>query len=301
LMMAGYKLLSETDKADATSQMKNYQFMNSLPPKDREAFQAMLTSNSGSLPAAVQEYNFYNQLDAAGKAEFLRVKRADMPINLGGTQAVRSPAGGIIERYAVTPRPEDQPGFKAAQAAATTQATEGTKRQIEAESALPQIRESAATARNLVNQILNHEAFGSSVGWTWKPGAKYIPGSPEAGFAALMGQLQGKAFLEAFETLKGGGQITEVEGNKATQAINRMNTSTSEKDFRKAAQDFLDVVGQAERRAVSKVVKSGDEPQQKKASGSYQDPYTVTDDASYNSVPKGKYYKAPDNSIRQRK
>ena len=28
-------------------------------------------------------------------------------------------------------------------------------------------------------------------------------------------QLQGQAFMQAFETLKGGGQITEVEGKKA--------------------------------------------------------------------------------------
>lgn len=38
-----------------------------------------------------------------------------------------------------------------------------------------------------------------------------------------------------------------------------------------------------------------------RATGTYKDPFTVNSDADYNSVPKGKYYKAPDGSIRVRK
>ena len=37
-----------------------------------------------------------------------------------------------------------------------------------------------------------------------------------------MNQINGAAFLQAFESLKGGGQITEIEGLKATQAISRL-------------------------------------------------------------------------------
>ena len=64
-----------------------------------------------------------------------------------------------------------------------------------------------------------------------------------------MDQLKGSAFLQAFEILKGGGQITEVEGKKATDAINRMSISTSENEFRQAAQDFLSIVDRAEQNA----------------------------------------------------
>lgn len=62
-------------------------------------------------------------------------------------------------------------------------------------------------------------------------------------------QLQGKAFLEAFENLKGGGQITEVEGRKATEAIARLNASQSEKAFRAALSELRDVVGAGLERA----------------------------------------------------
>jgi len=44
--------------------------------------------------------------------------------------------------------------------------------------------------------------------------------------------------LQAYETLKGGGHITEVEGKKATDAIARMDASGTEKEFINAAREF---------------------------------------------------------------
>jgi hypothetical protein len=67
-----------------------------------------------------------------------------------------------------------------------------------------------------------------------------IPGRPEADFVSRLEQLKAGAFLQAYETLKGGGQITEIEGEKATAAMNRMSRTTSDKEFEAAAQDFLD-------------------------------------------------------------
>ena len=48
---------------------------------------------------------------------------------------------------------------------------------------------------------------------------------------AKIAQLQGQAFLAAFESLKGGGAITEVEGQKATDAIARLNRAQSPEAF----------------------------------------------------------------------
>lgn len=44
--------------------------------------------------------------------------------------------------------------------------------------------------------------------------------------------------MEIFPTLKGGGQITEIEGQKGQESINRMATATTEKEFINAANDF---------------------------------------------------------------
>ncbi len=86
-----------------------------------------------------------------------------------------------------------------------------------------------------------HPGFGQAVG-LGVPGLKYIPGTDTADFNKRLDQLKGGAFLEAFQTLKGGGQITEVEGKKATAAITRMDTAQSEDEFVKAATEFRGIL-----------------------------------------------------------
>jgi hypothetical protein len=63
-------------------------------------------------------------------------------------------------------------------------------------------------------------------------------GSDTASFRVRLDQIKDRTFLEAFQQLKGSGQITEKEGEKATSALNRMNTSQSEVEFIKAAREF---------------------------------------------------------------
>jgi len=62
-------------------------------------------------------------------------------------------------------------------------------------------------------------------------------------------QLKGQAFLQAFDQLKGGGQITEIEGRKATEAITRLQQYQSEEDFAKALSDLRDIVNKGMERA----------------------------------------------------
>jgi hypothetical protein len=87
-----------------------------------------------------------------------------------------------------------------------------------------------------------HPGFSGSVGATWLPGARFVPGTDAASFMARFDQIKGASFLEAFESLKGGGAITEKEGQKGTDAINRMSTSSDEKEFIRAAMDLQDVI-----------------------------------------------------------
>jgi hypothetical protein len=57
-----------------------------------------------------------------------------------------------------------------------------------------------------------------------------------------MDQIQGGAFLQARQLLKGGGAITDFESQKAEQAFIRMNAAQEIGDFTKAMNDFLDAV-----------------------------------------------------------
>lgn len=57
-----------------------------------------------------------------------------------------------------------------------------------------------------------------------------------------MDQIKGQTFLQAYNTLKGGGQITEVEGAKAEAAIARLNAAQNLDDYKGALGDLRDVV-----------------------------------------------------------
>lgn len=87
-----------------------------------------------------------------------------------------------------------------------------------------------------------HPGFENYVGTTWKPGARFVEGSDASDFEKRLNQTIGGAFLQAFESLKGGGAITEIEGRKATDAITRMHKSQSEAEFVTAAREFQNVV-----------------------------------------------------------
>jgi Phage tail lysozyme len=55
---------------------------------------------------------------------------------------------------------------------------------------------------------------------------------------ARIDQLQGGAFLQARQLLKGGGAITDFEGQKAERAFVRMNAAQNEADFKAALDEF---------------------------------------------------------------
>jgi hypothetical protein len=70
---------------------------------------------------------------------------------------------------------------------------------------------------------------------SWMP---FQGGTDVSDFRIRLDQIKDKTFLQAFESLKGAGQITEREGEKATSALNRMNAAQSEVEFIKAAREF---------------------------------------------------------------
>lgn len=76
-----------------------------------------------------------------------------------------------------------------------------------------------------------------------------MAGTDAMDFQVVLDQLGGQAFLQAFETLKGGGQITEVEGKKATDAMARLNRKQSDAEFKRSLQDLREVVGAGLQRA----------------------------------------------------
>lgn len=139
------------------------------------------------------------------------------------------------------------PSFQAEKAATRQQALN----RVQANKDLPLAVDKANESIQLIDDLVNHPGFKISVGksaWAGKA-ASMVPGTDASDFARRMEQIKGQQFLQAFETLKGGGQITEIEGAKATQAISRMDTAQSEQEFVKAANEFKDIIQRGVNRA----------------------------------------------------
>jgi len=60
--------------------------------------------------------------------------------------------------------------------------------------------------------------------------------------------------LQAFATLKGGGQITEIEGLKAEKAMARLNRFLSLEDYQNALSELEDVITASKQRAIKGII-----------------------------------------------
>jgi hypothetical protein len=69
-----------------------------------------------------------------------------------------------------------------------------------------------------------------------------IPGTGAYDFQKRVDQARSGAFLQAFNSLRGGGAISDAEGRKAEEALARLSTSQTEEGFTKALDDFESVV-----------------------------------------------------------
>jgi hypothetical protein len=105
---------------------------------------------------------------------------------------------------------------------------------------IPRIEANAERALKTIQQIRAHPGKQYGVGITAASG--YLPQTSMRGFKNLVDQAKGQTFLEAFNSLRGGGQITEAEGQKATQALARLDTAQSQEDFDAALKDLESVV-----------------------------------------------------------
>ena len=85
-----------------------------------------------------------------------------------------------------------------------------------------------------------HPGFSDAVGAGI--GLRFIPGTEASNFQERFREITSGAFLEAFESLRGGGSITEKEGEKATAAKTRMSLAQSEKEFVTAAREYQNII-----------------------------------------------------------
>lgn len=124
--------------------------------------------------------------------------------------------------------------------------------QVKAQANLPNAIQEGTNTVKLVDDLLSSKGFKQAVGGSRLLGLQKIPGTSARDFDVRLDQLKGKQFLQAYESLKGAGAITDIEGTKAGNAISRMDASQSEEEFQKAAREFQDVIRSGVERAKAK-------------------------------------------------
>lgn len=138
--------------------------------------------------------------------------------------------------------------------AAVAQVGQSEAAKIEAEAQakahleLPNNIAQAQNLSDLTKQMLNHPGLPGVVGMPNFQGVMPFPGTNEADFKALLEQVKGKAFLQAFDSLKGGGAISEAEGIKASQALAKLQTSQTEGSFKNSLKEFNNIVSNSANR-----------------------------------------------------
>lgn len=186
------------------------------------------------------------------------------------------------------------------QAGGSAQAKGEAEARLDAVQSLPRVVQESTNAINLIDQALNHPGLATAVGASGRADPRnYLPGTDATDFRVLLDQIKGGTFLQAFQSLKGGGAITEVEGTKAEQAIARLNRDQSEPAFRQSLNDLRDVARSAIIRAQTKAQAAGGGRQAMPTQGSA--PRQIQSAAEYNALPPGALFIAPDGTQRRKR
>ena len=262
--MQGISRIPELEAA-AAQRVEDRAFRQQEAETARQARMDQLRFQQESRMAELQARNASAAEQAEMQRQFQRemveLRRSMQPQQQGYYQFIGTPQGiavgnartgelslGAINGQPVIKASDDptlQGSLAGAKAAATTEAKMRTESRLEAPKAITQGEETI----RLVDDLLNAPGMKQAVGASRLLGVQKIPGTAAKNFDIRLDQLKGQQFLQAFESLKGGGAITEVEGKKATDAIARMDAAGSESEFIKAAREFQSIIRKGVERA----------------------------------------------------
>lgn len=320
-----------------TSEQKNWEFANSLSPEQRAQF--MAGNKTSGEPSSIQEWRAYQAMPPDQQQAYREMKRAIPMQDMGGYVAPAIGGGRLGPAIPKTLSPGDLPATRGAQAEATATATAGVAQGAETAKKV-KTADTLISQIDRAESVLNRgKASGSLLGAGVAAGKSMVGISdastqdnqtletisgwmvsnvprmegPQSNFdvqnyktmAAVVGdktkpiddrkaalrELRGlqekyKEVQSAAPAKKGGvldrGEILNSELKDAISAGDKQNAGLIRTEMKRMG-----------------VKESGGSKAQ--ATGTFKDPITVTNEADYNNVPKGKYYKAPDGSTRVRK
>lgn len=162
---------------------------------------------------------------------------------------VEGPTGTAI----LDPQTRQQVGFIPKDVQGAARQKEVGEAQGQGQVMLPNVVATAERTLKQIEEVEKHPGLPTATGLSGKLDPRnYVAGTDAANFEVRRKQLLGGTFLEAYQSLKGGGAITEVEGNKAQDAIARMDRAQSEGEFREALREYKEIVRSGIQRARTK-------------------------------------------------
>lgn len=182
---------------------------------------------------------------------------------LGQRNVLEAQGAGMstaAQEAAKTAAMQARTGVEAEREAALARAKTEAEAQGQFLANLPQTIRTADETIALLDKALSHPGRSTATGVSSVADPRnFIPGTDARDFRVLLDQLGGRAFLEAYESLKGGGQITEIEGRKATEAMARLNTAQSDEEFEAALRELRTIAASGKERALKRAQKYGAE------------------------------------------
>lgn len=222
-----------------------------VDPEDAALKYAGITGDYSALfgagskaPSSIQEWNTFNNMPEEDQRRYLQMKRSNQMFDRGGSQVVLDPTGQQVVEIDKTLAPEQLPQTKYDQTASVAQAKIDTDNLASS----GKLEDQATLMLKTIDSILEDEegleaSTGGFLGMKGRASSA-TGGLSEAQrrFQPKIDQLKGQTFLNAYERLKGGGVITEIEGEKAEAALARLNQAQDPEDYREALADIRDVV-----------------------------------------------------------
>lgn len=202
-----------------TKDQKNFAYRESLPDDQKANFDSFIKSSGLSgVPSAIQKYQQLQNIrkvygeNSQQEKDFMNVIRGTSTVNIGGEVYQIDGFGNIINKIDKTLPPTAQPE----NIIKKKEAEEKGKELAELKIQFPKIQSEMKQKVSVIDDILGDPNLDDYLGIN-----SYLPvirGSARADFLAKLEMLKSQSFLDQFDKLRGGGQISNAEGERALSA-----------------------------------------------------------------------------------
>ena len=198
----------------------------------------------GQDPAAVRTFMFRQSLGDGSEEQkiFDRMQTYSntSKLSTGDSTLVVDRQGNVVSQFDQNLAPREELDYLGNASRVQSGGTTAGKFIAEAKTLYPTMNEKQKELEKTVKYIKNHKGLDAGTGLSsYLDISNYTPGSDAYNFRAYARQAQGKVFEAAYDSLKGGGTITEFETQAMADAMTRMDTATSKEEYLKAVDDFV--------------------------------------------------------------